>query len=245
MLTSLTFGGNYQIILLKLKHVLLIILAILLVDQGSKFYIKLNFALGDEVSVIGNWFKLHFIENSGMAFGMKFGEQAWAKLALSLFRLAAVIWGLFFIKNKLVGKGFPNGLLICAALILAGALGNLIDSILFGKIFTVSSYHSGQAAQLVPWGQGYADVFYGKVVDMLYFPLFTFQWPDWIPVVGGNMFQFFKPVFNVADASIFMGVVSILIFQGRFLDNGEEKEIIPVKKEEIADKDDEAVTPLV
>jgi len=219
-------------------------------DQGSKFYIKLNFALGDEVSVLGNWFKLHFIENSGMAFGMKFGQQAWAKLALSLFRLAAVVWGLFFIKNKLIGKGFPNGLLVCAALILAGALGNLIDSILYGKIFTVSSYHSGNAAELVPWGQGYADVFYGKVVDMLYFPLFTFQWPEWVPVVGGNMFEFFKPVFNIADASIFVGVVSILLFQRSFLDNGEEDTEDPLVKDAVTialeeEPDEEDLAPLV
>ncbi len=225
---------------MKLKHVLLIILGILFIDQGLKLYIKLNFALGDEVSILGSWFRLHFIENSGMAFGMKFGDR-WGKLALSLFRLAAVVWGLFFIKNKLIGKGYPNGLLICAAMILAGALGNLIDSIVFGKIFTVSSYHSGEPAQLVAWGQGYADVFYGKVVDMLYFPLFTFQWPDWVPVVGGNMFEFFKPVFNVADASIFLGVVSILKFQRRFLDNGQD-EVEDIKESTMDTPDKEEVS---
>lgn len=209
---------------MKLKHVLLIVLLVLCIDQGLKFYIKLNFTLGEEVSIFGNWFKLHFIENSGMAFGMKFGER-WGKLVLSLFRLGAVIWGLFFIKNKLIGKGYPNGLLVCAALILAGALGNLIDSILFGKIFTISTYHSPDPAQLVAWGQGYTDVFYGKVVDMLYFPLFTLTWPDWLPMIGGDTFEFFRPVFNVADAAIFIGVVSILLFQRRFLDNGDEEEM--------------------
>ena len=211
---------------MKLKHVLLIVLLVLCIDQGLKFYIKLNFALGEEVSVLGSWFKLHFIENSGMAFGMQIGKQLWGKLLLSLFRLAAVIWGLFFIKNKLVGKGYPNGLLICAGLILAGALGNLIDSILFGEIFTASGavFHGGSAAHIVPWGQGYGEMFYGKVVDMLYFPLFIFQWPSWVPFVGGNTFEFFRPVFNVADASIFIGVVSILLFQKRFLDNGSDKE---------------------
>ncbi len=209
---------------MKLKHVLLIVLLVLCLDQGLKFYIKLNFALGQEVSVLGDWFRLHFIENSGMAFGMQIGKQQWGKLLLSLFRLAAVIWGIFFIKDKLVGKGYPNGLLICAGLILAGALGNLIDSILFGKIFTYSGavFHGGEPAKLVAWGQGYGDVFYGKVVDMLYFPLFVFQWPDWLPFVGGNTFEFFRPVFNVADASIFIGVVSILLFQKRFLDNGSD-----------------------
>lgn len=211
---------------MKLKHVLLIVFLVLALDQGLKIYIKLHFPLGPVHDVIGTWFKLHFIENSGMAFGMKFGNNDWAKLALSLFRLAAVIWGLFFIKNKLIGKGYPNGLLVCAALILAGALGNLIDSIVFGKIFTASSvaYHGGGAAQLVPWGQGYADVFHGKVVDMLYFPLFQFTWPEWLPFVGGDPFEFFRPVFNIADASIFLGVVSILLFQKRFLDLDHKEE---------------------
>lgn len=209
---------------MKIKHVVIIVLLILLLDQGLKFYIKLNFQLGEEVNVLGTWFKLHFIENSGMAFGMQFGDY-WGKLALSLFRLVAVVWGFFFIKSKLVGKGYPNGLLICASMILAGALGNLIDSILYGNIFTASTYHSNAVAQMVPWGQGYAATFYGKVVDMLYFPLFVIQWPDWMPMIGGNTFEFFRPVFNVADASIFLGVISILLFQRRFLDTGEEEKV--------------------
>lgn len=202
---------------MKIKHVIFIVLAILLFDQGLKFYIKLNFQLGQEVNIFGSWFRLHFIENSGMAFGMKFGEQ-WGKLALSLFRLLAVIWGFFFINNKLIKKGYPNALLVFSAMILAGALGNLIDSIFYGKIFSLSSYHGTSVATLVPWGQGYGEIFYGKVVDMLYFPLFTFQWPQWIPFVGGDTFEFFRPVFNVADASIFLGVMSILLFQRLLLD---------------------------
>lgn len=204
---------------MKIKHVVIIVFLILLLDQGLKFYIKLNFQLGEEVNVLGSWFRLHFIENSGMAFGMKFGED-WGKLALSLFRMVAVVWGFFFIKNKLVGKGYPNALLICAAMILAGAFGNLIDSLLYGNIFTASTYHSNAVAQMVPWGQGYAPTFYGKVVDMLYFPLFVVQWPEWVPMIGGNTFEFFRPVFNVADASIFLGVISILLFQRSLLDNG-------------------------
>ncbi len=203
---------------MKLKHVLIIVLLILLLDQGLKFYIKLNFLLGEEVNVFGTWFKLHFIENEGMAFGMQFGEK-WGKLTLSLFRMVAVVWGFFFIKNKLINKGYPNALLVCAAMILAGALGNLIDSMLYGKILTESSYHSMQVSKLVPWGQGYTGMFYGKVVDMLYFPLFTIQWPTWLPFIGGNSFEFFRPVFNVADASIFLGVASILRYQRRFLGN--------------------------
>jgi signal peptidase II len=229
---------------LKIKHVLLIVLLVLLLDQGLKIYIKLNFALGDEVNVFGSWFRLHFIENSGMAFGMNLGDR-WGKLALSLFRLAAVVWGLFFIKNKLVGKGYPNGLLVCAALILAGALGNLIDSILYGKIFTISSYHSTQVSQLVPWGEGYGDVFYGKVVDMLYFPLFVFQWPDWLPIVGGNTFEFFRPVFNIADASIFIGVLSILLLQRRFLKNEEEREELVPETSETTTVQESTDEPLV
>jgi len=198
---------------LKYRNVLLIVFLILLADQAFKFYIKLNFFYSQETNVIGHWFRLHFIENSGMAFGMEFGKK-WGKLFLTLFRLIAVCFGFWFIYKELVLKKYSKGLLVCSAMILAGAMGNLIDSIFYGKIFSESSYHK---ATLVPWGQGYGDLFYGKVVDMLYFPLFDVQIPNSWPILGGKFFTFFQPVFNIADSSIFLGVFILLLFQKRFI----------------------------
>ncbi len=198
---------------MKLRHVFLIVLLVLLVDQASKIYIKTHFFYGEEVLVLGSWFKLHFIENEGMAFGMKFGEH-YGKLFLTLFRLIAVAWGFYFIQKTLIREKYPNGLIVCAALILAGALGNSIDSVFYGKVFSESSFH---VAHWVPWGQGYAEMFHGRVVDMLYFPLVQGHWPSWVPVWGGQDFEFFRPVFNIADMAISGGVISILVFQKKFL----------------------------
>ena len=152
---------------MKYRNTLIIVFLIIIFDQAFKYYIKTNFYYGQEVNVIGNWFKLHFIENEGMAFGMKLSQAAIGKLILTLFRLVAVIFGLYILK-RLCDKGYHKGILICGSLILAGALGNLIDSVFYGMIFTDSSFH---IAQLVPFGQGYGKLFHGKVVDMLYFPL--------------------------------------------------------------------------
>ncbi|MGI9192318.1 MAG: lipoprotein signal peptidase [Chitinophagaceae bacterium] len=198
---------------MKLRHVFLIVLLVLLVDQASKIYIKTHFFYGEEVPVLGSWFKLHFIENEGMAFGMKFGEH-YGKLFLTLFRLIAVAWGFYFIQKTLIREKYPNGLIVCAALIIAGALGNSIDSVFYGKVFSESSFH---VAHWVPWGQGYAEMFHGRVVDMLYFPLVQGHWPSWVPVWGGQDFEFFRPVFNIADMAISGGVISILVFQKKFL----------------------------
>ncbi len=197
----------------KIKHVFLVVFMVLLLDQGLKIYIKTNFFYGQEFNVIGKWFRFHFLENEGMAFGMQFGG-GYGKLILSLFRLIAVIWGFFFIQQNLIKKGFHNGLVFCSSLILGGALGNLLDSIFYGKIFTESSFH---LSKLVPWGQGYGSLFHGKVVDMLYFPMWESVFPSWIPYWGGQPFLFFSPVFNIADSVIFLGVVSILLFQQKFL----------------------------
>lgn len=194
-------------------HVLGIVGLVLLIDLFSKVYIKTHFFYGEEVKVLGDWFRIHFIENEGMAFGMKFGER-YGKLFLSLFRLVAVVWGFIYIRSTLLKQRYAPGLIVCAALILAGALGNLVDSIFFGKIFTESSFHM---ARLVPWGQGYGDVFHGKVVDMLYFPLFSGTYPSWFPVWGGQPFEFFRPVFNIADTAISTGVIAIFVFQKRLL----------------------------
>lgn len=206
---------------MKAKQIILLILAILLIDQGSKFYIKLNYYTGEEHNVLGTWFRLHFVENEGMAWGWKFGGE-FGKIALTLFRLVAVIWGSFLIRNFIRQKQH-KGFLICAALIYAGALGNLIDSLFYGLIFEASNPFTQNVATLFPAGGGYAGLFHGKVVDMLYFPIITnSHYPSWIPIVGGEEFEFFRPVFNVADMAISVGVIAILIFQNKFFNRPEE-----------------------
>ena len=200
---------------MKLKHVFLTVFVVLLLDQVLKIYIKTQFFYGQEENIIGTWFKLHFIENEGMAFGMKFGDH-WGKLFLTLFRLVAVCWGFFFIQTTLIKQKFSSGLIFCSALILAGAMGNLIDSLVYGKIFTESSFHT---AHLVAWGQGYGELLHGKVVDMLYFPMMSGTFPTWFPLWGGESFEFFRPVFNLADFSISFGVITILVFQNKLLHN--------------------------
>jgi signal peptidase II len=202
----------------KYRYAILIVLLIIAFDQAVKFYIKTHFFYGEEVNVIGSWFRLHFIENEGMAFGMKLSQAAIGKLILTLFRLVAVIFG-FFLLKRLVDKGYTKGVIICGSLILAGALGNLIDSIFYGMIFTESSFH---LAKLVPWGKGYGELFHGRVVDMLYFPLVDTVMPRWVPFVGGKNFVFFEPVFNIADAAISVGVLTLVFFQKRLLHNREE-----------------------
>lgn len=203
---------------MKYRYALLIVLIIILCDQALKFYVKTHFYYGEEVNVIGNWFRLHFIENEGMAFGMKLSQAALGKLILTLFRLVAVIFGFFLLKN-LVKKGYGRGVIICGSLILAGALGNLIDSMFYGLIFTESSFHMGK---LVPFGKGYGDLFHGKVVDMLYFPLVDTRLPNWVPFWGGKNFAFFEPVFNIADAAISVGVLTLVVFQKRMIHKKEE-----------------------
>lgn len=200
---------------MKYRSAILLILVILIVDQWSKIYVKTHFypGLAGQIDVLGSWFKLHFLENEGMAFGMKISQSYWGKLVLTLFRLVAVTCG-FFVLRSLVRKGYGKGVIICGALILAGAAGNLIDSIFYGMIFSESSYHM---ARFVPWGQGYASLFHGKVVDMLYFPIIQGNYPSWMPVVGGREFEFFEPVFNVADAAISIGVLTLVFFQKRLL----------------------------
>lgn len=198
---------------MKYSKLLILIILILLVDQCLKIYIKTHFYYGQEIALLGSWFRLHFIENEGMAFGMKFGDASIAKLILTLFRLIAVGFGFYYLK-VMIKKGFKNATLICAALILAGAFGNLIDSIFYGKLFSESSFC---LAQWVPWGTGYANLFHGRVVDMLYFPLVEWTLPSSTPFIGAYTIRFFEPVFNIADASISIGVLTLLFFQKRLL----------------------------
>lgn len=198
---------------MKYRNAILIVLAILIADQALKIYIKTHFVLGEYVNVFGDWFKLLFVENKGMAFGMKISDSSWGKLILTLFRLGAVVAG-FFILKRLVLQRYSKGLILCGTLILAGAAGNLIDSIFYGMIFSESIFH---VAHFTAWGQGYASLFHGQVVDMFYFPIVQGTWPSWIPGLGGEEFRFFEPVFNLADASITTGVLVLLVFQKRLL----------------------------
>ena len=207
---------------MKAKYLIFIILAVIIADQALKFYIKLHFIAGEEHDMIGTWFRLHFIENEGMAWGWKFGGDI-GKMILTLFRLIAVIWGVFLLKD-FIAKKYHYGFIICAGLIFAGALGNLIDSMFYGLIFENSDPYLQNVAHLFPKGGGYTSFLHGKVVDMLYFPLISTTLPSWIPIMGGKQFDFFEPVFNIADASISVGVFIILVFQNIFF----KKEVLSI-----------------
>ena len=197
------------------KKVIALILVILFIDQAIKFYIKLNYFIGEEHALIGSWARLHFIENEGMAWGLKFGG-GFGKILLTLFRLAAVIWGSFLIKG-FIQKKYHNGFIFCAALIYAGAVGNLIDSMFYGMIFEQSVPFTTQVAVFMPKTGSYAPFLYGKVVDMFYFPIIqNAHFPNWFPIWGGEEFEFFRPVFNFADAAISTGVISLFVFQRKF-----------------------------
>jgi signal peptidase II len=206
----------------KLKKVFLIILLIIIADQTIKIWIKTHYPTGEVVRVFGwSWFRLHFIENPGMAWGWKFGGD-WGKMALTLFRLAAVIFGTWYLA-RIVKHKYSKGFIICAALIYAGALGNLIDSMFYGLIFSHSDYYT--VATFFPKGGGYAGFLHGQVVDMLYFPIIHSNFPSWLPFIGGSEFEFFSPIFNIADASISVGVITLLLFQKRFLKKHHKEEI--------------------
>lgn len=188
---------------------------VLLIDQGVKVWVKTNMYLGQEISMAGNWFYIHFTENNGMAFGMEFAGE-YGKLFLTLFRIVAV-GGILYYLIKIIREKQPLGLVVSIALILAGALGNIIDSVFYGVIFN-DSYH--QLATFLPEAGGYSKWFHGKVVDMLYFPMVSGMFPDWFPIWGGEPFLFFRPVFNIADSSISVGVALIVLFQKRFFPKG-------------------------
>ena len=180
-------------------------------DQVIKIAVKTNMQLGEGIMVFGEWFQIRFIENNGMAFGM----ELFGKLFLTSFRMVAVGFLIYYLASLLRTAKKPFGYVVCIAMVLAGALGNLIDCLFYGEIFS-SSY--GQVANLVPWGEGYASFMEGRVVDMFYFPLFT--WPDWLPLIGGDIF--FAPVFNFADACISCSVVALLIFYREIIFKVEE-----------------------
>lgn len=182
----------------------IIVIAILLIDQILKIWVKTSMHL-HECITITDWFKICFIENKGMAFGMEIGS----KLVLSLFRIVAVSVIGYYIYLQVKQKA-RTGYIVCLAMVMAGAIGNIIDCMFYGLIFNASSEF--YTSYFVPFGEGYAPFLMGKVVDMFYFPLIVSTWPDWMPMVGGEDFVFFSPIFNFADASISVGVVLLLLF---------------------------------
>ncbi len=197
---------------------LVIIFLILIADQILKIWIKTGMALGDEIIIFKDWFILHFVENNGMAFGFEFAGE-YGKMFLSIFRIAAVIaigWYLFKLAKR---EEFPFGFIVSISLIFAGAIGNIIDSLFYGMIF---EHSYGQVSSIFPEGGGYAGFLHGKVVDMFYFPLINGHYPKWLPFVGGNDFIFFRPVFNIADSAITVGIFSILIFYRKYFNKIEE-----------------------
>jgi signal peptidase II len=197
----------------KLRSAILIILVIIIADQALKIWIKTNYSFGPVTNIFGRpWAQLYFIENEGMAWGWKWGGD-WGKMLLTLFRLAAVIFGTWYL-GRIVKQNYSKGFIVCASLIYAGALGNLIDSMFYGMIF--ESSENGHIAGMFT-GNGYAGFLHGHVVDMLYFPMVDSTFPDWFPFVGGDRFEFFSPIFNIADASISVGVIVLLLFQKRLV----------------------------
>jgi signal peptidase II len=195
---------------MKILKYFLIAFAVIAIDQASKLLVHKYMGLHDEVNVLGEWFKLHYLLNPGMAFGIRW-ESEFGKLALTLFRIIAM-FGIGYYLLSMIRKQSHPGFLVCLALILGGAIGNVIDSTFYGVLLNNAPFDSP-----TPW-------FHGQVIDMLFFPIFNFTWPEWFPFLGGQDFLFFSPVFNIADSSIFIGVASILIFQKRFF---KEKEVNP------------------
>ncbi len=187
---------------MKIYKYFFIALFVIIIDHVSKLLVYNNMYLHQEINVVGEWFRLHYLLNPGMAFGLRW-ESEFGKLALTLFRIGAMV-GIGWYLYKSVLRKANDGFLICLALILGGAVGNVIDSIFYGVLL-----NNAPDGSPTPW-------FHGQVIDMLFFPMFEFYWPSWVPVYGGEPFLFFSPVFNIADSSIFIGVVSILLFQKTF-----------------------------
>ncbi len=217
----------------KLKKVVAIVVLILIVDQASKIYIKTHFHIGEEVNVIGEWFKLKFVENPGAAYGVSLGGYT-GKVLLSALRIilsGGIIWWIY----KNIRRGASNYFIVPMALILAGAIGNLIDGAIYGVLFDHGTvYYEEQgywdwSIRGIPYTEqvssldfsGYNAPFLGCVVDMLYFPLFEFTWPEWIPVVGGTHTEFFRYIFNIADSAISVGVAFLLLFRKKAFENVE------------------------
>lgn len=194
---------------------ILVIFLILLVDQASKVWVKTNMSLYEMIEIT-NWFKIYFVENNGMAFGM----EVIGKLFLSVFRIVAIA-AISYYLYILVKKQYSKGFIVCIALIWAGAFGNIIDSVFYGELFSAS--YPGHVASVVPFGEGYSSFLHGKVVDMLYFPLIEGQFPSWFPMWGGENFVFFSPIFNIADSAITVGIFILILFYRKTLSRSLEK----------------------
>ena len=213
---------------MKKSQLFFLILFVLLADQALKIWIKTTYPTGEVVRVFGfDWFRIHFIENSGMAWGWQWGNET-GKVILTLFRLAAVVGGTWYLL-KFIREKYSKGFLICAGLIYAGAAGNLIDSMFYGMIFDKGLHYSSVLNEYVGYlgvaelsGKGYGSFMHGSVVDMLYFPIISGVLPEWIPVFGGQPFEFFSPIFNIADAAISVGVITLLLFQKRLLERSDD-----------------------
>ncbi len=190
----------------RTRLVWIVVLTAILIDQIIKVAVKLSMYLHESFAVCGDWFYIYFTENPGMAFGMEFGS----KLLLTLFRIVAVSFLVYYLHKIIRKEIFATGYIVCVALILAGAAGNIIDCLFYGEIFTDSV---GRVASLVPWGEGYGTFLHGKVVDMFYFPLF--RWPEWMPWIGGDIF--FSPIFNFADACISCSVIMVALFYNKYV----------------------------
>jgi signal peptidase II len=218
---------------------LITVFLVLLADQFIKIYIKLNYPLG-EVGRLADWCVIHFTENPGMAFGFEFGG-ALGKLTLSIFRILACIAGAVYIRH-LIKKQEHSGFIFSVSLILAGAMGNILDSAFYGLIFDRGTVFNADFQEYLPYdgiasfnAKGYAPSMFGCVVDMFYFPIVNTHFPSWFPIWGGEDFQFFRPIFNLADASISVGVMIILIFQKKF---SQQKETFPEAPEPMIQNDD-------
>jgi signal peptidase II len=221
---------------MKARNLALIVALVVIADQALKIYIKTTLPLNTSREMLGESFQLYFVENPGMAYGWKFGGE-WGKVALTVFRLIAVVFGTWYL-GSIIKKKYHKGFIIMAGLVYAGAIGNLIDSCFYGMIFDKGMLYNAVLNDYVNYeglasfsSTGYASFLHGNVVDMFYFPVIRGTFPDWFPLWGGEAFEFFRPIFNIADAAITTGVLSILVFQRRFFKHAENEQHNTVETE--------------